>query len=101
MFRIVDMRPATASDKAFSVWDTIHCEFLTVDGDQSWDGVEQFLGYVKADDLPAGWMERILALLPDWAGGTNGAASGSWLDTRSGKWLELTATEEAAETVNE
>ena len=66
MIRIVDMREATSTPNAFSVWDTIPSKFLEINGEQVFLGLQDLLEtariYNEAIDT-----NRIITLLPKWA----------------------------------
>lgn len=67
MLRIIDMREATSSDRAFAVWDTITDSFLTDDyGCQCWDTVEELVVDSK-QSISKERIMRIVQLAPDWA----------------------------------
>lgn len=66
MLRIVDMRSATSEDQGFAVWDTVRSEFLSHNGDFTWDGEADFRKSIN-DDWDATIVERICSILPGWA----------------------------------
>ena len=68
MLRIVDMRQAASMEQGFAVWDTVVSRFVTLHGDQAFDGEDDFRACAKAHTA-ATWydVDRIVSLLPEWA----------------------------------
>ena len=71
MLRIVDMRDAASLQKGFSVWDTVTGRFVTLHGDQAFDGEDDLRACAKAHTAST-WsdVDRIVSRLPDWAKST-------------------------------
>jgi len=71
MLRIIDMREATSSNNAFAVWDTVSDRFLTINGEQCFDGSLDFCIHAewhkKRKSRPVVDIARVVALLPKWA----------------------------------
>lgn len=71
MLRIVDMREATSMERGFAVWDTVVSRFVTLNGDQAFDGEDDLRACAKAHTASTWYdVERIVSLLPDWAKST-------------------------------
>ena len=71
MLRIIDMRKATCGERDFSVWDTVTDRFLEINGEQSFDGLPDFLELFDAGNhnMSPGVRDRIQSLIPEWATG--------------------------------
>lgn len=71
MLRIVDMREATSMKRGFAVWDTVVSRFVTLNGDQAFDGEDDLRTCAKTQAASTRYdVERIVSLLPDWAKST-------------------------------
>jgi hypothetical protein len=68
MLRIIDMRKATSMERGFAVWDTVWDRFLSLDGEEAFDGEEDLRAHAKSyTDSMDFDVERIVSLLPSWA----------------------------------
>lgn len=68
MLRIIDMREATGDSRAFSVWNTIYNQFLSLNGGSCWDGDQDFTAQCRASsDISREARDRVVRLLPAWA----------------------------------
>jgi hypothetical protein len=71
MLRIVDMREATSMERGFAVWDTVVSRFVTLHGDQAFDGENDLRACAKAHTATTWYdVDRIASLLPGWAKST-------------------------------
>lgn len=65
------MREAASLPRGFAVWDTVVSRFVTLHGDQAFDGEEALRACANAHTAVTFYdVERIVSLLPDWARST-------------------------------